>query len=69
MNHPSPHGTILGRALWPALLAGARIVVAEHEGGKLCDHCIKRWQCGRLATAQTHLANPEMLRVEREATP
>lgn len=66
-HHPSPHGTILNRDLWPALLAGARTTVREHAAGKLCNNCINAGDCGGLRQAQMYLSDPEMLRVEAEA--
>ncbi|WP_326561897.1 hypothetical protein [Micromonospora sp. NBC_01796] len=65
---PRSASTNLSPALWPALLAGARVVVERHADGKLCDHCITPGVCSRLNGARTYLADPEMLRVEREAT-
>lgn len=66
-NHPSEHGTILGRELWPALLAGARVTVAEHAEGGKCNSCIDPTHCGRLKMATMYLSDAEMLRVEAEA--
>lgn len=65
-EHHTPHGTIVSRALWPALLAGARITVAEHSGNTMCDRCNKPGTCPRLRMAEKYLADPEMLAEEAE---
>lgn len=67
MSHPSPHGTILSRALWPELVRQSRRLVAAHDGNAMCDRCAGPGDCHRLRSAQGYLADPEMLAVEREA--
>ena len=64
-----PHGTILSRYLWPALLGNARAIVAAHADGEECGlcPCYPAGDCARLRWASRLLADPEMLAVEREA--
>ncbi|WP_329105729.1 hypothetical protein OG792_33435 [Micromonospora sp. NBC_01699] len=64
---PRSTSTNLSPALWPALLAGARVVAERHADGMLCDYRITPGVCSRLNGAQTYLTDPEMLRVERKA--
>lgn len=66
-DFPSTSSTTLGRELWPALLAGARVVVARHASGTPCDYCRNPGGCVLLRNANTYLADPVMLEAEREA--
>jgi hypothetical protein len=67
VNHPSPHGTIVSRYLWPQLLANSRAIVAAHTNGNECGLCIEPGDCGRVRGARRYLADPVMLAVERAA--